>query len=115
MKLKQNNMEVKIEKGLLSQIEKSFESSCNKITLDDLLKFAKKIDEQYKHQVNTRRERFVLLLCKDGKIRKVIVVEEKNESEEWGPGFCYYTETNDGIIPASYNDIINKFLNIKTK
>ena len=103
-------MEVKIGKGLLSQIEKSFESSCNKITLDDIVKVAKEIDEQHKYQVNTRRERCALLLCKDGKIRKVIVVEEKKESEEWGPRFIYYTETNDGIIPASYDDIINRFV-----
>lgn len=103
-------MEVKIGKGLLSQIEKSFESSYNKITLDDLVKVAKEIDEQYNHLVNTRREYWAQLLCKDGKIRKVIVVEEKNESEEWGPRFSYYTETNDGIIPASYDDIINKFV-----
>ena len=102
-------MEVKIGKGLLSQIEKPFESSNNKITLDDFSKFLKGIDEQYNHRVNTRRERYAQLLCKDGKIRNVIVVEEKEEAEEWGPRFCYYTETDNGIIPASYDDIINKF------
>ena len=103
-------MEVKIGKGLLSQIEKPFESSNNKITLDGLVKFLKEMDERYSHRVNTRRERYVQLLCKDGKIRNVIVVEEKKESEEWGPRFCYYTETDSGIIPASYDDIINKFV-----
>ena len=103
-------MEVKIEKGLLSQIEKPFEFSYNKITLDDLLKFVKEMDERHNHLVNTRRERYAQLLCKDGKIRNVIVVEEKKEAEEWGPRFCYYTETDNGIIPASYDDIINLFL-----
>lgn len=103
-------MEVKIGKGLLSQIEKPFESSNNKITLDDLEKFLKEMDEQYKHKVNTRREYYAQLLCKDGKIRNVKVVEEKKESEEWDPRFYYYTETDSGIIPASYDDFINKFI-----
>lgn len=103
-------MEVKIGKGLLSQNEKLFESSNNKITLDDLAKFLKEMDEQYNHRVNTRREYYARLLCKDGKIRNVKVVEEKKESEEWGPRFYYYTETDSGIIPASYNDFINKFI-----
>ncbi len=94
----------------MSQIEKPFESSCKEITLDDLVKVAKKIDEQYNHRVNTRREYYARLLCKDGKIRNVMVVEEKKESEEWGPRFCYYTETDSGIVPASYDDIINKFI-----
>lgn len=103
-------MEVKIGKGLLSQIEKPFKYNYNKIALDDLVKFLKEMDEQYNHRVNTRRERYAQLLCKDGKIRNVIVVEEKKESEEWGPRFCYYTETDSGIIPSSYDDIINKFV-----
>lgn len=104
-------MEVKIGKGLLSQIEKPFESSNNKITLDDLVKkFLKEMDEQYNHRVNTRREYYAQLLCKDGKIRNVKVVEEKKESEEWGPRFYYYTETDSGIIPSSFDDIINKFV-----
>lgn len=85
MKLNINNMEVKIGKGLWSQIEKPFESSNNKITLDDLEKFLKEMDEQYNHRVNTRREYYAQLLCKDGKIRNVKVVEEKKESEEWDP------------------------------
>lgn len=102
-------MGVKIGKGLLSQIEKSFESSNNKITLDDLVKFIKEMDEQYNHLVNTRREYYAQLLCKDGKVRSVKVVENKKESEEWGPRFCYYIETDNGIIPASYEDIIYKF------
>jgi hypothetical protein len=38
-------MEVKIVKGLLSQIEKPFESSNNKITLDGLVKFLKEMDD----------------------------------------------------------------------
>lgn len=103
-------MEVKIGKGLLSQIEKPFESSNNKITLDDFVKFLKEMDEQYNHRVNTRREYYAQLLCKDGKIRSVKVVEEKKESEEWGPRFYYFKETEDDIIPASYDDIINKFI-----
>ncbi len=103
-------MEVKIGKGLLYQIGKPFESSNNKITLDDFVKFLKAMDEQYNHQVNTRREYYAQLLCKDGKIRSVKVVEEKKEAEEWGPRFFYYTETDCGIIPASYDDIINKFI-----
>lgn len=102
-------MEVKIGKGLLSQIEKSFESSNNNITLDDLRKFLKEMDEQYNHRVNTRREYCARLICKDGKIRDVIVVENKKESEEWGPRFYYFTETDSDIIPASYEDIIYKF------
>ena len=103
-------MEVKIGKGLLSQIGKPFESSNNKITLDDLLKFVKEMNERHNHLVNTRRERYAQLLCKDGKIRNVIAVEEKKESEEWGPILHYYKETEDGVIPASYDDIINKFI-----
>lgn len=103
-------MEVKIGKGLLSQIEKPFESSCNEITADDLAKFIKEMDDQYNHLVNTRREYCAQLLCKDGKIRSVIVVEEKKESEEWNPKFYYYKETDSGIIPASYDDIINTFI-----
>lgn len=103
-------MEVKIGKGLLSQIEKPFESSNNKITLDDFAKFLKEMDEQYNRRVNTRREYYARLLCKDGKIRNVMVVEEKKEAEEWGPRFYYYTETDNDIIPASYDDIINKFV-----
>lgn len=110
MKLNIDNMEVKIGKGLLSQIEKPFESSNNKITLDDFVKFLKEMDEQYNHRVNTRREYYAQLLCKDGKIRSVKVVEEKKESEEWGPRFYYFKETEDDIIPASYDDIINKFI-----
>lgn len=108
-------MEVKIGKGLLSQIEKSFESSNNKITLDYLVKFLKEMDEQYNHRVNTRREYYARLICKDGKVRNVLVVENKKEAEEWGTKFYYYKETDNGIIPASYDDIINQFQNIKTK
>lgn len=103
-------MEVKIGKGLLSQIEKPFEFSYNNITLDDLLKIVKEMDERHNHLVNTRREYCVLLLCKDGKIRKALAVEEKKESEAWGPILRYYKETEDGVIPASYDDIINKFV-----
>lgn len=103
-------MEVKIGKGLLSQIEKPFESRNNKITLDDLVKFLKGMDEQYNHRVNTRREYYARLLCKDGKVRNVKVVENKKEAEKWGPRFYYFTETDNDIIPASYDDIINKFV-----
>lgn len=102
-------MEVKIGKGLLSQIEKPFESSNNKITLDDLVKFIKEMDEQYNHLVNTRREYYAQLAMQGGKVRSVKVVENKKESEEWGPRFYYFTETDSDIIPASYDDIINKF------
>lgn len=108
-------MEVKIGKGLLSQIEKPFESSNNKITLDGLVKFLKEMDEQYNHRVNTRREYCGRLICKDGKVRNVQVEESKKESEEWGSKFYYYKETDNGIIPASYHDIINLFLKHKTK
>ena len=104
-------MEVKIGKGLLSQIEKSSEYSHNyKITLDDLVKFLKEMDEQYNHRVNTRREYYARLICKDGKVRNVLVVESKKESEEWGHKFYDYKETDNGIIPASYDDIMNQFL-----
>ena len=108
-------MEVKIGKGLLSQIEKPFESSNNKITLDGLVQFLKEMDEQYNHRVNTRREYCARLICKDGKVRNVQVEESKKESEEWGSKFYYYKETDNGIIPASYHDIINLFLKHKTK
>lgn len=103
-------MEVKIGKGLLSQIEKPFESSNNKITLDDLRKFLKEMDEQYNHKVNTEREYYARLIRKDGKIRNVLVVENKKEAEEWNPKFYYYKETDNGIIPASYDYIINTFV-----
>ena len=103
-------MEVNIGKGLLSQIEKPFESSNNKITLDDLMKFLKEMDEQHKHIVNTRRKYYALLICKDGKVKNVQVEESKKESEEWGSKFYYYKETDNGIIPASYDDIMNQFL-----
>lgn len=102
-------MEVKIGEGLLSQIEKPFEFSYNKITLDDLLKFIKEMDEQHNHLVNTRREYYARLICKDGKVRNVLVVESKKESEECGPKFYGYKETDSGIIPASYDDIITSF------
>lgn len=108
-------MEVKIGKGLLSQIEKPFDSSNNKITLDGLRKFLKEMDEQYNHRVNTSREYYARLIRKDGKVRNVLVVENKKEAEEWNPKFYYYKETDNGIIPASYHDIINLFLNIKQK
>jgi hypothetical protein len=108
-------MEVKIGKGLLSQTEKPFESSNNKITPDDLKEFLKEMDEQYNHRVNTGREYCARLVCKDGKVRNVQVEESKKESEEWGSGFCYCKETDNGIIPASYHDIINLFLKHKTK
>ena len=103
-------MEVKIGKGLLPQIEKPFESSNNKITLDDLAKFLKEMDEQYNHKVNTEREYYARLIRKDGKVRNVLVVENKKGSEEWNPKFYYYRETDNGIIPASYDDIINTFV-----
>lgn len=103
-------MEVKIGKGHLSQIKKPFESSNNKITLDGLVKFLKEMDDQYNHRVNTRREYCARLICKDGKVRNVQVEESKNESEECGSKFYYYKETDNGIIPASYDDIINQFL-----
>ena len=103
-------MEVKIGKGILSQIEKPFESSNNKITIDDLMKFFKEMDEQHKHIVNTRRNYYARLICKDGKVRNVLVVENKKESEEWDPKFYYYKETDNGIIPSSYDDIMNQFL-----
>lgn len=102
-------MEVKIGKGLLPQIEKPFESSNNKITLDDLAKFLKEMDEQYNHKVNTGREYYARLIRKDGKVRNVLVVGNKKESEEWNPKFYYYRETDNGIIPASYDDIMNQF------
>ena len=103
-------MEVKIGKGLLSQTKKPFESSNNKITLDVLMKFLKEMDEQHKYIVNTRRKYYARLICKEGKVRNVIVVENKKEAEEWDPKFYYYKETDNGIIPASYDDIMNQFL-----
>ena len=38
------------------------------------------------------------------------VVGSKKEAEECGPRFYYFTETDNDIIPASYDDIINKFV-----
>lgn len=108
-------MEVKIVKGHLSQTEKPFESVNDEITPDGLVKFLKEMDEQYNHRVNTRREYCARLICKDGKVRNVQVVESKKESDEWGSRFCYYKETDNGIIPASYHDITNLFLKHKTK
>ena len=108
-------MEVKIGKGLLSQLEKPFGSGNNKITLDGLVKFPKEMDGQYSHRVNTRREYCARLICRDGKVRNVQVEESKKESEEWGSRFCCYKETDNGIIPASYHDITNLFLRHKTK
>ena len=108
-------MEVKIGKGLLSQIEKQFESSCNEITLYVLLKIIKEMDDQYNHRVNTRREYCARLICKDGKVRNVQVEESKKESEECGFKIYYYKETDNVIIPASYHDITNLFLKHKTK
>lgn len=103
-------MEVKIGKGLLPQIEKPFESSNNKITLDDIVKLLKEMDDQYNDKVNTEREYYARLIRKDGKVRNVLVVENKKESEEWNPKFYYYKETDNGIIPASYDDIMNQFV-----
>ena len=108
-------MEVNIGKGLLYQIEKPFEYSNNKITLDGLVKFLKEMDEQYNHKVNTEREYYARLIRKDGKVQNVLVVENKKEAEEWNPKFYYYKETDNGIIPASYHDIVNLFLKHKTK
>lgn len=108
-------MEVKIGKGLLSQTENPFESSNNKITLDDLRKFLKEMYEQYNHRLNTRREYCSRLLCRDVKVRNVQVVESRKESDECGSEFYYYKETDNVIIPASYHDIINLFLKHKTK
>ena len=108
-------MEVKIGKGHLSQIKKPFESSDNKIPPDGLVKFLKEMDEQYNHRVNTRREYCARLVCKDGKVRDVQVVESKKGSDECGSEFYYYKETDNGIITASYHDIINLFLKHKTK
>lgn len=110
MKLNVSSMKVNIGKGLLSQIEKQSKYGNNDIiTLDDLVKVAKEIEEQYDHRVNTRREYHAHVLCKDGKIRNVTVVENKKKAEEWGPKFYYYTETDSGIVPAPYG-VINKFL-----
>lgn len=108
-------MEVKIGKGLLSQIEKPFESGNNKITPDGSVKFLKEMDEHYNHRVNTRREYCARLICKDGKVRNVQVEESKKESEECGSEFYYCKETDNVIIPASYHDIIKLFLKHKTK
>lgn len=75
-------MEVKIGKGLLSQIGNPFESSNNKITLDDLSKFLKEMGEPYNHRVDTGREYCARLVCKDVKVRNVQVVGIKKESDE---------------------------------
>ncbi len=103
-------MEVKIGKGLLPEIEKPFESSNNKITLDALTKFLKEMADQSNHRLNTRREYYARLIRKDGKVRNVLVVENKKESEEWNSKFYYYKEADNVIIPASYDDIINQFV-----
>lgn len=95
-------MEVKIGKGLLSQIEKPFESSNNKITLDDLVKFLKETDEQYNHRVNTRRERYAKLLCEDGKIRDVIVVEAKKILNK--EGFSLEGPGKPGVVSEYFKE-----------
>ena len=90
----------------MAQIESSYKETT---TLDDFMNFIEEIEEQCYRRANTRREYYALLLCKDGKVRNVKVVEEKKEAEKWGPRFHCYTETDNGIIPASYDDIINIF------
>ena len=73
------------------------------------------MDGHYNHRVNTRREYSARLICKDGKVRKVQVVGSEKESDECGSKFYYYKETDNGIVPASYHDIISLFLKHKTK
>ena len=93
-------MEVKIGKGHLSQIKKPFESGNNKLPPDVLVKFLKEMYGQYPHRVNTRREYCSRLICKDGKVRNVQVVESKKESDGCGSGFYCYKDPDNGIIPA---------------
>lgn len=99
-------MEVNTGTGLLSRAAMINEYNFELDVFEELLK---RIDESYKRQVNTVREYSANLICKDKRLRGVIVRETKEEAEEWGPKFYYYKETDNGIIPASYDDIINQF------
>ena len=99
----------------MSQIRNPFASISNKLTLDVLVKFLEEMYDHYTHRVNTRREYCDCLICKDVRVRKVQVVGIKKESDERVSGFYYYKESDNVIIPASYHDIINLFLNHKTK
>ena len=97
-------MEANTGTGLWSQAAMINEYSIKLSDFDELLK---RIDESYKHQVNTVREYSANLLCKDKRLRGVIVRETKEESEEWGPMYQWFIEKKEGIVPASYDDIIN--------
>lgn len=97
-------MEVNTGTGLWSQAAMINEYGIKLSDFDELLK---RIDESYKHQVNTVREYSANLLCKDKRLRGVIVRETKEESEELGPRYQWFIEKKEGIVPASYDDIIN--------
>lgn len=97
-------MEANTGTGLWSQAAMINEYGIKLSDFDELLK---RIDESYKHQVNTVREYSANLLCKDKRLRGVIVRETKEEPEEWGPRYQWFIEKKEGIVPASYDDIIN--------
>ena len=97
-------MEVNTGTGLWSQAAMINEYAIKLSDFDELLK---RIDESYKHQVNTVREYSANLLCKDKRLRGVIVRETKEESKEFGPRYQWFIEKKEGIVPASYDDIIN--------
>ena len=90
-------MEVNTGTGLWSQAAMINEYGIKLSDFDELLK---RIDESYKHQVNTVREYSVNLLCKDKRLRGVIVRETKEESEELGPMYQWFIEKKEGIVPA---------------
>lgn len=99
-------MKVNTGTGLLSHAAMINEYNFELDVFEELLK---RIDESYKRQVNTVREYSANLICKDKRLRGVIVRETKEESEEWGPMCQWFIEKKDGIIPASYDDITNFF------
>lgn len=97
-------MEVNTGTGLLSRAAMINEYNFELDVFEELLK---RIDESYKRQVNTVREYSANLICKDKRLRGVIVRETKEESEEWGPRCQWFIEKKEGIVPASYDDITN--------
>ena len=86
-------MEVNTGIGLWSQAAMINEYG---IKLSDFYELIKRSDESYKHQVNTVREYSANLLCKDKRLRGVIVRETKEESEELGTMYQWFIEKKRG-------------------
>ena len=88
-------MEVNTGTGLWSQAAMINEYG---IKLSDFYELLKRIDESYKHQVNTVREYSANLLCKDKRLRGVIVREAKEESEECDPRYQWFIEKKRALF-----------------